>query len=109
MDIGWQLLASVLGPVGAGIGAMLLWWFTKVRTVGKLKALGEVDVYLKHDPSGPSFQGKCVDMIKIGARNFIKFDVAGIERLIPNENIVAIHRKAKRRRSPVEWITRKKL
>ena len=100
MSVPWEVVSvAVLVPVVTAASV----WFTRVRTTAKLKALKEVNVRVK---DGESFTGKCVDMVKVGARNYLKFDVTengeARERLVPNDEIVELRATRGTPKSPEE-------
>lgn len=101
MSIPWEVVGSALGVAG---GAAWL-WFIKVRTAAKLKDLKEVNVRMKNSEA---FKGKCVDIVKVGARNYLKFDVEENgwtrERLVPNDEIVDLRATRPTPKSPEKWL-----
>ena len=104
MSVPWEVVSVVvLVPV---VTAASL-WFTRVRTAAKLKALGVVNVRVKFD--GEPFKGRCVDMVKVGARNYLKFDVIREndfprERLVPNDEILELYATRRTPKSPEEML-----
>ena len=101
MSIPWDVVGVVIGLVITAASV----WFIRVRTTAKLKALGEVDVRVKN---GKAFKGRCVDMVKVGARNYLKFDVRengeACERLVPNDEIVELRATRRTPKSPEEML-----
>jgi hypothetical protein len=105
MSVPWEVVGSVLGAVLIAVGGAAWLWFNKMRTTAKLKDLREVNVRVRN---GNPFKGKCVDMVIVGARNYLKFDVEenGVarERLIPNDEIIDLHATRPTPKSPEKWL-----